>query len=338
MTFPEITDFHNAKQYADAVELPMDRGGDLELGQVYVANDSRFTASAYNQPLTTFAVGGWNKMGLDDELRALVGTPVQVPRRFSYKAWANAEAFKSETTDDLRAIGADFKAVNLTNAEVETQIANRGLIMVLDADEVAEGIMTEQMAVQYLSQRLKLNQIRRAAALLVAAASPDTARTWSSGTRDADMDLITNINAYHLAAGIDCNTVLFGRTAWANRLITLRALATAGGFAGAGKTAQELADWLNVGEVFRSNAVYQSASATKTLVTSTKILFFNKSTSGMREDPSNIKYFWSPVSQGGGQIAAFRYEEGRKKIVVGVEHNELLAVTYTGGVNAITTA
>lgn len=335
MTFPEITDFHNAKQYADAVELPMDRGGDLELGQVYVANDSRFTASAYNQPLTTFAVGGWNKMGLDDELRALVGTPVQVPRRFSYKAWVNAEAFKSETTDDLRAIGADFKAVSLTNTEVETQIANRGLIMVLDADEVAEGIMTEQMAVQYLSQRLKLNQIRRAAALIVASAT-DTARTWSSGTLDADMNIMTAMNAYHIAAGIDCNTLVFGRTAWTNRLTTLRALATAGGFAGAGKTAQELADWLNVGEVFRSNAVYQSASATKTLVTSTKILFFNKSTSGMREDPSNIKYFWSPVSQGGSQIAAFRYEEGRKKIVVGVEHNELLAVTYTGGIQTIT--
>lgn len=332
--FPQVTDVSNARDYARVVDMPYDMGSGLETGQIYVANDSRFTAGAYNQPLTNFAVGGWANTGLEQELLLYTGAPVQTTKRFSYKVWSNAEALKSETTDDIRAVGGDFKDVRLGNTEVNTQVANRGLIMVLDKDELAEGVMTEQDAVAYLTARLKLNQIRRASALLIAAAT-NTARTWTSGTRDADMDLVTAVNAYQAAAGIDCNTVLFGRSAWAGRLTTLRALASAGGFAGAGMNTNELAAWLNMDTVGRVNATYQSATATKTVVGSSIILFFKRALSGMKMDPSNIKYFWSPTT-GGGQISAFRYEEGSKRVIVGVEHNELLAITYSGGIQTIT--
>lgn len=329
-----ITDFTNARDYARAVGMQLASESNLEVGQIYVANDSRFTSATFNQPLTNFAVGGWNQVGLDAELRAYVGAPIQVSRRFNYKVWTNADYHKSETSDDLRAIGGDFKEVRRSNSEVNTQVANRGLIMVLDKDELAEGVITEQMAVSYLTERLKLNQIRRASALIIAAAS-DQARTWSSGTRDADLDAITELNDYQGTAGIDANTVIYGRSAWTNRLVTLRALATAGGFANAGMSADELAGFLNVDQVYRANAVYQSATATKTVVGTTKILFFRKSNSGMREDPSNIKYFWAPTTSG-GQVAAFRYEEGGKKVIIGVEHNELLAITYSGAIQTIT--
>lgn len=333
-SFPQVTDISNARDYARVVEMPYDTGSGLENGQVYVANDSRFTAGAYNQALTTFAVGGWNNTGLEQELMLYTGAPVMVSRRFNYKVWSNAEALKSDLTDDIRATGGDFKEVRIGNTEVSTQVANRGLIMVLDKDELAEGVMTENDAVAYLTNRLKLNQIRRASALLIAAAT-DQARTWTSGTRDADMDMITEVNNYQAAAGIGCNTVLSGRAAWVGRLTTLRALATAGGFAGAAKNEQELAAFLNVGTVARVNATYQSATATKTVVGSSKIIFFNRATSGMKMDPSNIKYFWAPTS-GGGPISAFRYEEGAKRVIVGVETNELLAITYSGGIRTLT--
>ena len=134
-SFPQVTDISNARDYARVVEMPYDTGSGLENGQIYVANDSRFTAGAYNQALTTFAVGGWNNTGLERELMLYTGAPVMVSKRFSYKVWTNAEALKSDLTDDIRAVGGDFKEVRLGNTEVSTQVANRGLIMVLDKDD-----------------------------------------------------------------------------------------------------------------------------------------------------------------------------------------------------------
>lgn len=333
MNFPAITDFTNAKDYANAVGIPYDSGGELKTGEVYIANDTRFAASNYNVALTNFAVGGWANSGLEQELTAYVGAPVLVSRRFNYKVWANSEALKSET-DDLRAVGAEFQEVRRGTSEVNTQTAPRGLIMVLDREELNAGVITEQGAVQYLTQRLQLNQIRRASALLIAAAT-DTARTWLTTTPDADMHAITAINAYQVAAGIDPNTAIYGRTAWLGRITALRGLTTAGGFAGAAKNESELAAFLNIDQVYRANALYQSATATKTLIGASKVLFYYKSMSGMQYDPSNIKYFYSPAPSG-GRIEAFRYEEGSSKVIVGVRHNELLAITYSGGIQSLT--
>ena len=336
MKFPNTVDITNARQYGKAVDLTLERDVEtLQHGQIYLANDDRFTQGTYSQPLTTFAVGGWGNTGLEQELQLYTGTPIQVPRRFSYKVWANAEALRSDTTEDVRAIGGDFKEVNLTSTEVNAKVVNRGLIMALDKDEVADGVITEQMAVQYLTSRIKLNQLRRASALLIAAAT-NTARTWLSGTRDADLDEVTAIHAYHTATGVYPNTVAYGKTAWLGRLTTMRALATAAGFASSSWSETELAAFLGVDTVGRVTAAYQSASATKTVVGASIVLTYLRSMSGMREDPSNLKYFWAPTDMGGGPVAAFRYEVGSKKIVVGVQHNELLAITYSGGIQTLT--
>jgi len=335
MNFPAITDFTNAKDYANAVGEKYYDGQELRTGDVYVfGNDTRNASANYNVALTNFAVGGWANSGLEQELIAYVGAPVLVNRRFNYKVWANAEALKSET-DDIRAVGAEFQEVRRGTSEVNTQTAPRGLIMVLDREELAQGIVTEQGAVQYLTQRLQLNQIRRASALLIAAAN-DTGRAWfTTGTPlDPDLNIQTAINLYQVATGIDPNTVIFGRTAWLGRMTMLRSLATAGGFAGSAKNESELAAFLNVDQVFRANATYQSATATKTLIGASTVLMYYKSMSGMQYDPSNIKYFYSPAPSG-GRLEAFRYEEGSSKVVVGVRHNELLAITYSGGIQKI---
>jgi len=337
MNFPAITDFTNAKDYANAVGEKYYDGQELQAGDVYVfGNDTRNASANYNQALTNYAVGGWANSGLEQELIAYVGAPVLVNRRFNYKVWANAEALKSET-DDIRAVGAEFQEVRRGTSEVNTQTAPRGLIMVLDREELAQGIVTEQGAVQYLTQRLQLNQIRRASALLAAAAN-NTGRAWyTTGTPlDPDLNLQTALNAYQAATGIDANTAIFGRFAWVGRLTMLRSLATAAGFAGAAlKTEAELASYLGIDQVYRANATYQSATATKTVVGTSLVLLYYKSMTGMQYDPSNIKYFYSPATSG-GRLEAFRYEEGSSKVIVGVRHNELLAITYSGGIQSLT--
>ena len=53
--FPQTIDFSNGQDYAKAVDLPYQTKDDLEPGQIYVANDDRFTQGSFSQPLTNFA-------------------------------------------------------------------------------------------------------------------------------------------------------------------------------------------------------------------------------------------------------------------------------------------
>jgi len=325
-----IHDFANAADYARAVGLSVDIGNnDLEHGQILLANDSRFNQSFFSQGLTDFAVGGWNNLDLNREVEAIFGRPVAVPRRFSHKVWDNAEAFLSDPDEDSRAIGGDFKSVRLTTTEVERKTLNRGLIYVLDTDEITDLTMEEQSAALYLTNRLLLNSIRRGVAL-IDAAGINTARTWNSSA-NPDSDLRTSLRTAADVSGLRPNNQIFGDAAWDIRWGSYAAQATAGAFGGVPLTPESLAAQLGLERVFISKARYSSAAAVRTGIVANKIWSYYTSMSGRREDPSNIKRFYTPTL-GGGPIRVFRQQVSEKKIVVGVEHYELIAVTYSSGI------
>jgi len=331
-----IIDLCNGRQYADAVGLPME-SQDLQNGQIYLANDARFSQSTFNQPLTTYAVGGWAQPGIDAQIDGLVGTPIQVSNRFSYKVWSNVEAFRSGgTEEDRRAIGAEFKAVNLTNTEVNAQTTERGLIFPIDKRELQEGVFTEQMAIDHLITRLKINQLRRAHALLVAAAT-NTAKTWlTTFTKDPDMEVYTEVQAYHTSTGIYPNTVSYGKQALLGRFLQLRNQATAGAFAGAASmTMPQIATSVRVENAYELDVAYQSSATAKTAIGNTIAMVHYAARTANKYDPSNIRYFWSPTV-GGARVEAFRYEVGSSQVVVGVRHCELIAIPFTGGIRTLT--
>src|SRR5688572_15084792 len=83
--------------------------GQIQPGQVCLANESRFNSAFFSEPLTAYATG-WRDPNNIEALLDFVAPPVQVGRRFEYKKADNSEAFLSDT-DDFRAIGADFKRV-----------------------------------------------------------------------------------------------------------------------------------------------------------------------------------------------------------------------------------
>ena len=87
-----------------------------------------------------------------------------------------------------------------------------------------------------LSGALIRAEILRSIVILNAAATND-AKTWSTGA-DADLDLLTAISTGGDAAGLNPNRLMFGQTAWQNRVKGLRALDNAGGYASAGLTPQ----------------------------------------------------------------------------------------------------
>jgi hypothetical protein len=303
------------------------------VGTITQINADLLTEGTYREALTTYAVGYRPGNFLAD--REVLAPSVPVARRFDYKAYNNAEAFYSELSDDLRAVKGDFKEVEYTAQEVSEKTLNRGLMITLDPDQVRDMPDWEQRYTAKLTERLVLNQLRRAIALLSAAAT-NTAKTWdTTAGKDPDQDVLTDIVAGHTASGVRPNRVAFGPTAWSKRILAHRAQTTAGGFGSAGMTAELLAQFLAIEKVLVCEARYSTTASAKTAALSNLVIMFNALSGATTEDASNIKHFWSPCANG-QMLMVHRWDQGPKKLCLAVEHYELLKITSTLGIRQLT--
>ena len=164
-----------------------------------MANEERFTAAYYSEPLTQYATG-WTDPENIDVLLNFVAPRVPVGRRFEFKQAVNSEAFLSEG-DDYRAIGAEFKRIEYTGVSVSSKTDNHGLTYRLDLDEEGAGILTEELIVARILQRLKRNQYRRAITALLAACN-NTAKVWSTGNPQPNEDVRAALLRAQATAGI----------------------------------------------------------------------------------------------------------------------------------------
>jgi len=300
--------------------------------RIVAANEERFTAAYFSEPLTAFALG-WMRQGDVARLQAqldAIAPPVTVPRRFEYKEASNSEAFLSEV-DDIRAIGADFKRVEYTGASVNQKTLNKGLCISLDKDEIVAG--AEEQAVARLTARLLRNDIRRAVAGLATAAN-NTAKTWdTSAGKDPDADVLAELVAANMARGLPCDVVVYGETAWQKRALSLRAQSSAGGFASAQLTAEALAQLLGVNRVVVSREVYQASGSAKAGIVANLVLAYAAPQGVSTDDPSNIKRFVTPTES--GAIRIYR-QEFAKRIELSVEHYSNVVITSTLGIRKLT--
>ena len=172
---------------------------------------------------------------------------MRAPRRFEFKKANPKDPFIAcENDEDIRALYGEFKRIQSTGEIVQSKTLHKGLSKLIDADERRDDPMAEESAVGVLTKALIRAEILRAITILDTA-STNVGKTWTAaGGVDADLDLLDAITAGGDAAGLDPNRLLFGRSAWQNRLKALRALATAGGFAGAGMGPEALAAWLGI--------------------------------------------------------------------------------------------
>lgn len=312
-------------------------------GVVCMANASRFTEAYFSQPLTDYAVG-WTNVNPDlPRLLEHLAPLVMTPRRFEYAAGVNAEYFLSET-DDVRAIGADFKRVEYTGTKVNSKTLNKGLTVRVDVEE-EEGVPDwENRTVNKLMTRLMLNDFRRGVALLKAAAT-NAAVTWdATAGKDPDADALAALLLGKTAIGLRLNRAIYGYTAWQKRLLSLRAQAHAGGFANAALTTQALAEFLSLSAVERSDELYiagGAATTTKGSVVDTTagttgiVLFYLAESGQSKDDPSNIKRFVSNTT-GGGEYKVYRHEVSAKLVDITVEHYSNTVITSNLGVRQLT--
>ena len=313
-------------------------GGDLPLaiddgrqspGIICLANEERFTAAHFSEPLTTYAVGYRDPTNIEATLDAMFPA-VSVSRRFEFKAAVNAEEFYSES-DDIRAIGSPFKRVQYGRTSVNERTYNKGLTVRLDHDDRVDG--DEEQAVSRLIRRLNRNDLRRGVALVVAAAT-NTAKTWdTTAGKNPDMDILADLITGGDARGMESNVVVFGQTAWQKRLLSYEAQDLAGQHAHAVMTAEQLADWLGIDKVVKSKERYSSDSTTRTKIVGSYVLMYYAEQNASKDDPSNTKRFWTPTDS--GRFRVYR-EEHAKYTDISVEHYSNLVTTSTLGIRMFT--
>ncbi|GEP46465.1 hypothetical protein [Brevifollis gellanilyticus] len=302
-------------------------------GEITELNADMLTEGTYREALTTYAVG-YPGVDFSADLEALApGVPVA--RRFDFKSHDNAEAFYSELTDDLRAPGGDFKSVEFTSEEISAKTQNRGLMVCVDADQVKDNPNWEQTYTRMLLNRLRLNQLRRAINLLSASAT-NTAKTWDAAAgKDPDSDVFADILTGHTAAGVRPNRVAYGPTAWSKRVLSHRAQDSAGGFASAGLTPEQVAQFLGVEQVLVCQARYATSASAKAEALGNLVLEYHALSGATVEDASNIKRFWSPCDNG-MELMVHRWDIGPKKLALAVEVHELMKITSTLGIRKLT--
>jgi hypothetical protein len=309
--------------------LPADRG-DNQPGVICAANEARFTASHYSEPLTQYTVG-WRDPDNLDALLETIAPQVPVGRRFEFKKADNAEAFLSED-DDVRAIGSAFKRVEYKGSTVNEKTLNKGLTIRLDKDDLL-GSGDEETAVARLMARLNRNEVRRALAL-IDAASTNAAKTWnSSANPDGDVRAALKLGAD--ASGIRPNRVLFAEAAMDLRLDVYEAQDTPYAGRAASMTKEQLAAKYMVDVVETVKARYQStASAKGGVMTTLTVLLYLALNGAGKDDPSNVKRFITPV---GSRFRVFR-QESDKFIDLSVEHYSNIVITSTLGIRKLTVA
>lgn len=320
--------------------LPMDNGNP-EAGTMVMANAARFIEAHFSEPLTTYATGWRDQEGLQD-LLDFIAPPVEVPRRFEYISYVNPEAFLSET-DDVRAIGSDFKRVEYTQSKLTSTTLNKGLTYRVDLDNVDPNTNWREKIVSQLQLRIIRNDVRRAMALLIAAAT-NTAVNWTThagsgalgSDNDPDMELTQAVINFNTAVGIPPTSLLFDLTAWGKRFLAARASNAAGNFASAGLTIDQVAQLVGCQKGMISRYQYQSTpSAKASVLGGAYALVFLANPAQSIDDPSNMKRFVTQT-MGGTMVRVYEQQVSMKLIDISVEMYSRPVLTSSLGMQLLT--
>ena len=302
----------------------------MENANIITANENRFTAGNYSEALTAFTTG-WIDPDNIAKLLDFIAPPIPVGRRFEFKRSDNAQAFYSES-DDVRAVGSEFKRVRYDGESVNEKTLNKGLTIRVDHDETA-GDDWQERYVQMLLQRLLRNELRRAISALDTIATQQGSVDWD-GAENPDADIREMLASAGNESGIRPNRLIFGESAWDKRMTCLESQNSAVAFKGASMLQSELAGkfLLDGCEVLSSR--YQSATAQKSQILGDTIYAFYGQNTVSKDEPSNLKRFYTPTEDG----SPFRVycDEHAKYTDITVEHYSSIVATSKLGVRKLT--
>lgn len=303
----------------------------METEKIITANENKFTAGNYSEALTAFTVG-WSDPDNIAKILDFIAPPIPVGRRFEFKRSKNAQAFYSES-DDVRAIGAEFKRVRYDGESVNEKTINKGLTIRVDHDEVA-GDDWQERYVQMLMQRLLRNELRRAIIALDTIAEEGESEAIWSGDANPDADIRSMLMAAADKSGVRPNRLLFGESAWDIRMTCLESQNSAVAFKAAAAAQSEIAAkfLLDGCEVLSSR--YQSSPSEKTQILGKSVYAFFAQNTISKDEASNLKRFYTPMEE--GSVFRVYCDEHAKYTDLTVEHYSSIVATSELGVRKIT--
>jgi hypothetical protein len=312
---------------ANELWTPSVDDGNIKPGIIYAANEARFVTSSYSEGLTGY-LQGWTEPENLEQLLEDIAPMVSSGKRFEFKKADNSEAFLSED-DDVRSIGANYKRVTYKGSTVQERTYNKGLTIRLDKDDMVEG--EEEQSVEALKSRLLRNEIRRALALLRAAAT-NTDKVWDA-TKNPDKDVRDRLRVASTKSGLRPTRVLIAEDAFDLRADAYELQNTPAAGVAANKTPDQLAAKWMVDSVKIVKAKYQSTLTAKAQVQNALTVLMYMAQKGLsKNDPSNIKRF---VSDNGWKV--FRKEDDLF-VDISVAHNSNIVITSTLGIEQLTVA
>jgi hypothetical protein len=250
-----------------------------------------------------------------------------------YAVYDFNDAMKSldNLQDDVRAIGADWNTLrNPTKTLVTQKIPNRGLAIEVDEDEEKLDADWQQRKVMQIRGILDRNRLRRAVLQAVAGAT-SISKIWSTAAgMDPDQDISTEL----LNQSLQSSRILFGPASWTLRRRAHRAQNTAGGFASADATLDDLAAQFGVEAVKFIRARYGTGGGNTAAIVGSYVLMCIAADNLGRDDFSNLKTFWAPT-KAGGRYASYVRQIGDKRWRIGVECYDLVALTSVIGLEVI---
>lgn len=300
----------------------------LRSGLICAAND-RVSDSQFSEALTNFAAGVRSEAY--QNLLDYIAPAVRSPRRFEFRKGGKGEFLAD--ADDVRAVGGDFKRLEVRGEIVYEKTLNKGLTIRIDRDEMYDGI--EEEKTQMLVRRLIRNECVRAVAMLVAVSGTPDAKSWATGSTKTqpDSDLRELITAVGDEVMLDANRLLIGAGAWSTRLSVYESSNAPYAGVAANFGAQQLADKLGIDSVYKSRERLELKSGKTRAVNNAYAIAFIGMDGATDLDPSTLKRFWSPCD--GGEMFRIYRDEKPKHVDITVEHYSKIANTVAGAAKAI---
>ena len=303
-------------------------------GRVTAFNASQFDGNNPSEFLSNYAVRyqDEHQQGIDAIRRFIApDVPSNTSQFVEYALYNFSDGFLAldNAADDIRAVGADFPTLRNPSHELVSQrIANRGLAVEVDEDEERLEGDWQERHIAFLRGVLDRSRLRRTVALFVAAAV-NVNKTWN-GQSDPDQDVIEELETQSLRS----SRLVYGPGAWTKRSRALRTQNTAGSFASAKMSLEDLAGEFAVEEVLVARPKFTTGTTTAGNLVGSQVLMFVAGTNLGRNDFSNLKTFTAPTKSG-QRYAAYARQIGDKHWRIAVECYETVAITSTAGLEVI---
>ncbi|HEV7926745.1 MAG TPA: hypothetical protein VGR14_15405 [Verrucomicrobiae bacterium] len=309
-------------------------------GQVCMANDSLLRQSEYIEELTTFAISYDGMVGNRlAQLRDILAPPRPSNSRIvRLTIYDENEPWQTvDYTSVKRGVLADFMRVRQRVAtKVDLQVANRGLTVLLDRDQLKDKPEWQQVHTKWLLDLMMRATVLEAVSLLQTSAIVSNT-TWDAGSNpdlELKQDIINLANTtgfYPLVAVYGDQAALKRQNAYENQL-TAGALARAGQF-----TEEQVATAIGVNRCLINAERYQQSTGTfKQEIIGSNVLLFTSIEADGPMDSSNLVRHVANSAFGGGDYAVYITDVGVKLIALTVENYEYLHVQHTTGVQQVT--